>query len=83
MQSGRSGGALFLYGSLARNERRADTDLDLFIDYAPESEFSLVELTGLKHYLEAELGAYVDLTTRDSLHPLLRSDIERDAVRVF
>lgn len=75
--------ALFLYGSVARNERRTDSDLDLFIDYAPESEFSLIELTGLKRYLETELGTKVDLTTRDSLHPLLRSDIERDAVRVF
>jgi uncharacterized protein len=33
--------------------------------------------------LETELGAQVDVTTRDSLHPMLRADIERSAVRVF
>jgi hypothetical protein len=29
------------------------------------------------------LGVEVDVTTRDSLHPKLRRDIEKSAVRVF
>jgi predicted nucleotidyltransferase len=32
--------------------------------------------------LEDELGIVVDVTTRDSLHPMLRRDIENSAVRV-
>ena len=30
-----------------------------------------------------QLGIEVDVTTRDSLHPMLRKEIERTAVRVF
>lgn len=75
--------AFFLYGSVARGSQRAGSDVDVFIDYEPNGEFSLIELTRLKQYLEAELGAEIDVTTRDSLHPLLRADIEKSAIRVF
>jgi uncharacterized protein len=33
------------------------SDLDLFIDYDPESRFSLLDLAGIKVYLEEELGS--------------------------
>lgn len=75
--------SLYLFGSTARDEQEAASDLDLFIDYEPESGFSLVELVGLKQFLEEELRSPVDITTRDSLHPRLRPEIERRAQRVF
>ena len=71
--------ALFLFGSTARDET-APSDLDLFIDYDRGSRFSLV---GIKQLLERRLGVPVDLTTRDSLDPLLRGRIEASAERVF
>lgn len=75
--------SLYLFGSSARDEARSDSDLDLFLDYDPDKKFSLVDLVGIKLYLEDELGMPVDVTTRDSLHPMLREDIEKSAVRVF
>ncbi|KMO15828.1 nucleotidyltransferase family protein [Methylobacterium platani] len=75
--------ALYLFGSTVRNEARADSDLDLFIDYDSESRFSGFDLVGIKLFLEDRLGTAVDVTTRDSLHPRLRERIERSAVRVF
>ena len=47
------------------------------------SKFSLLELVGIKLLLEKKLGVPVDVTTRDSLHPMLRAEIEQSAVRVF
>jgi uncharacterized protein len=52
------------------------------VDYDERRQFSLVNMVDIK-LLEEELGVRVDMTTRDSLHPLLRSDIENLAVRVF
>jgi hypothetical protein len=75
--------SLYLFGSAARDEARADSDLDLFVDYDPSKKFSLVDLVDIKLLLEDELGVTVDVTTRDSLHPKLRKDIEKSAIRVF
>jgi predicted nucleotidyltransferase len=75
--------ALYLFGSTARDNATAFSDLDLFIDYDRDSRFSLVELVGLKQLLEGHLGVPVDLTTRDSLDPLLRDRIEGSAERIF
>jgi uncharacterized protein len=75
--------SLYLFGSTARDEARSDSDLDLFIEYDPAKKFSLVDLVGIKNFLEDRLGMAVDVTTRDSLHPMLREDIEKSAIRVF
>jgi predicted nucleotidyltransferase len=75
--------SLYLFGSVARDEAKSSSDLDLFIDYDPDGKFSLLELVGIKLLLEEKLGVEVDVTTRDSLHPMLRTEIERSAVRVF
>jgi len=75
--------ALYLFGSTARDEAADESDIDLFIDYDELSRFSLVDLVGIKQLLERRLGVPVDLTTRDSLDPLLRARIEASAERVF
>ncbi|MBB3607545.1 nucleotidyltransferase domain-containing protein [Rhizobium sp. BK602] len=75
--------ALYLFGSTVRDEARASSDLDLFIDYDPAKRFSLLDLVGIKQLLEEELSVDVDVTTRNSLHPMLRTDIEQSAIRIF
>lgn len=75
--------SLYLFGSVARDEASDMSDLDLFIDYDPEEKFSLVDLAGLKIYLEDELSTEVDVTTRNSLHPRLKDKIETSATRIF
>lgn len=75
--------SLYLFGSTARDEARAESDLDLFVDYDHNRPFSVVDLVRIKNLLEDRLGIAVDVTTRDSLHPALRRDIENAALRVF
>jgi len=75
--------ATYLFGSTARGEARPDSDLDIFIDIAPDEKFSLLDLAGVHRLLNESIGRKVDVTTRERLHPKLRGEIERDAVRVF
>ncbi|CDN51439.1 nucleotidyltransferase family protein [Neorhizobium galegae] len=75
--------AMYLFGSTVRDEAHASSDLDLFIDYDPAKRFSLLDLVGIKQFLEEELAVEIDVTTRSSLHPMLRTDIEKSAIRVF
>jgi uncharacterized protein len=74
--------AVYLYGSTRHDTARPDSDVDLFIDRDPAQPFGLLELTGLEEFLEDVLHAKVDLATRTSLHPALRSAIEGDAIRI-
>lgn len=73
--------ALFLFGSTARDEADANSDIDVFVDHAPG--FGLLDLVGVTQTLEDGLGIDVHATTREALHPEMRSRIERDAVQVF
>ena len=75
--------SLYLFGSTGLDEAGPGSDLDLFIDYDPARRFSLLDLVGIKQFLEESMSTEVDITTRDSLHPILRADIEKSAIRVF
>lgn len=75
--------AAFLFGSTARGESRDDSDLDVFIDVVPGRKFSLIDLAGMHAFLVDALGIEIDLTTRNSLHPKLRDQIESEAIRIF
>ncbi len=74
--------SLYLFGSAACEEASDDSDIDLFVDYDPE-RFSFVELIRLRERLSHILGRPADLTTREGLHPMLRPQIEAEAVKVF
>jgi predicted nucleotidyltransferase len=75
--------SLYLFGSAARDDAQPDSDLDLFIDYDPARRFSLIDLVGIKQFLEEKMSTEIDITTRDSLHPMLKAEIEQSAVRIF
>jgi hypothetical protein len=75
--------SLYIFGSTVRDDATPDSDIDLFIDYDRASGFSLIELVGIKQMLEDRLGMDVDITTRDSLDPMLRDKIEMSAERIF
>jgi predicted nucleotidyltransferase len=74
---------LYLFGSTARGEATARSDVDLFMDLEPASLFSAFDLVEVKLLIEDELGVSVDLSTRKGLHPLIRAAIESEAVKVF
>ncbi|TIM19325.1 MAG: DNA polymerase III subunit beta [Mesorhizobium sp.] len=75
--------SLYLFGSILRGDAGPDSELDLFIDYDPARRFSLIDLVGIKQFLEEKMSAEIDITTRDSLNPMLKADIEQSAVRIF
>lgn len=75
--------ALYIYGSAARDELSSDSDVDVFIDYDPASEFSFVQLVRLETLVQNALGRPVDFGTRAGLHSALRPSIERSSIQVF
>jgi uncharacterized protein len=74
---------LFIFGSRALGVQRADSDLDLFIDYDCATRIpSMFRLMQIEDEISKTVGVPVTITTRNALHPLMRESIERDAIRV-
>src|SRR2546429_604395 len=72
--------SLALFGSVARDEARPDSDVDFVVDFDGGATFDrYVELLFL---LERLLDCRVDLVTRRSLHPAVRASAERDLIYV-
>ena len=73
---------LFLFGSVARDAAKDDSDIDLFFDHQ-KGRLGLYELMDVKDRAQEILGHPTDIMTRASLHPVLREQIEETALRVF
>lgn len=76
-------GGLYLFGSHARDEARAESDVDVFVDPAVDREFGFLNFMDAYETLQKAVGDNIDYGTRNGLHPLLRPDIERDAIKIF
>jgi predicted nucleotidyltransferase len=72
--------ALYVFGSVARDEATDDSDIDILVDF--EGAPTFLGYMGLKLYLEDTLGLRVDLATRRALRPRMRPRIEAEALRV-
>ncbi len=70
-----------LFGSVVRGEDKKSSDIDILIE-APK-EMSLFDLAGLQTDLKEALGREVDLITYNSIHPLLKSYILKDQLRII
>ena len=71
---------LALFGSAARDELTAGSDVDLLVEFEGPATYD--RYFGLKDHLEALLDRTVDLVTERGLKPRARRHVERDLVRV-
>lgn len=70
---------LFLFGSVARDEATASSDVDFLVNF--DHPVGLFTLLGLKAFLEDLLGCSVDIGTPDSLRPHLRETVLKEVIR--
>jgi len=70
---------LRIFGSVAREEETADSDIDLLIDYDID-RVSPWFPTGLMHDLQNLLGRKVDVVTEKGLKPQVRANILNDCI---
>jgi predicted nucleotidyltransferase len=74
---------LWLFGSLARGDAGAESDVDLMIAIPPGRKFSLFDLGEVRVELCELLGREVDVVVEEDLVPTFRSEIARDLVEAF
>jgi len=71
---------LSIFGSFARGDGTAQSDLDVLVAFEQKATFDL--FMDLKFYLEELLGIKVDLVTDKALRPQIRRAIEGEIVDV-
>ncbi|MDI1262413.1 MAG: nucleotidyltransferase domain-containing protein [bacterium] len=83
--AGLCGGGALLFGSHARDEAAANSDIDVFVDVAPDASFGLQPYMGTFRVLEDAFDRKLEIgySTRGALSPYIRTNIKRDALRVF
>lgn len=71
---------LALFGSFARAEATADSDIDLYARFG--RPVGLFEMLGIKHEMEDALGMQVDLVAEEVVEPyqFMRAGIAKDLI---
>lgn len=72
---------VYLFGSYARGEAHAESDLDLYLETGPT--FSLFDAGDLSSHLNDALDVPVDLVTERSLFPFVREDMQKDRILIY
>jgi hypothetical protein len=72
--------SLFVFGSVARDEARTDSDVDMLVEFSQPT--GLFQFIDLQQRLEAILGCKVDLGTPRSLKLRIKSNALQEAIRV-
>ncbi len=74
---------LDVFGSSARGDFRADSDVDLLVEFQTGQRVGLIHLSSLQLELEALFGVRVDLVPRGGLKPVIREHVLGEARELF
>ena len=72
-----------VFGSVARGEAGAGSDIDVLVELNEERSMGIFEYARLKLYVNELLDGAGDVVNRGTLKPLLRDNILRDAINAF
>ena len=73
-----------IFGSVARGDANANSDVDVIIDPDPAAKFSLIDLATVREILQTALGRNVDVVTaRGVEQSTFSQEVEEDAVSAF
>jgi uncharacterized protein len=77
--------ALYLFGSLARDDATPGSDVDVFVDPDSGEKFGFLPFMRAYETIREAFGPEVEIgySTREGLDHYIRADVEREAIRVF
>ena len=72
-----------VFGSVARNDQRPESDVDILVDLDPTIVATMFDYAGLKDYVASLFQGPVDVIDREALKPRLRVGAAADAIYAF
>ena len=72
-----------LFGSTARGEAGAKSDVDILIELDPAAPIGVFAYAGIKQYIEELFDGHVDVVNREALKSHLRGAVDNDAIYAF
>ena len=70
-----------LFGSVARGEAEAGSDVDLLVEFEPSAHIGMFEFSRLRRELSQLLNCRIDLATPNARHKSMKEEILREAIR--
>lgn len=74
---------LDLFGSRARGDNRPDSDIDLLADLTPDEKLSLLDIIGIQHLIEDQIGLPAQIVLRRSAPQRFLERTATDLIPVF
>lgn len=71
---------LAIFGSVARDEARPDSDVDILVEFDPNARIGLFAFVRLQRLLSEIMGCPVDLVTLAALRQELREQILQETI---
>ena len=74
---------LSLFGSVLRDDFRADSDIDVLVQFEPDARVGFMTLGKMQRELAALFKRPVDLIPQDGLKPVIREEVLASAQEVY
>ena len=74
---------LSLFGSTARGQASASSDVDLAVTLDESAKIDLFRLAAISEQVSRLLGSKVDLIVEPARNPRMQAQIDRDRLRVY
>jgi uncharacterized protein len=72
-----------LFGSVARDEGRPDSDIDIMIELSPDASLDIFNYVELKDFVASLFPDPVDVVNKDALRPHVAPSATADSIYAF
>lgn len=73
----------WLFGSYARGDERADSDVDILVEYSSPTSISLFTISRIAVGMKRILGREVDLVESSRLLPFAKESADHDKILIY
>lgn len=73
----------WLFGSFARNEDKADSDIDIMVELNHAQKYSMFDIIDISFLLEKKIGKKIDLVEKDSLKVFALETATNDLTKIY